>query len=227
MRDDSSPPTPATRSRFDSEVALAMNDVPLPVGLTGRLQAAVKASSVQPSSDETRPHIASRWPRRLMLSGSVALVLIAAWSWLGPHEPALTEADVRRLAELESSSLPSAPSGTMIALPAGWQSLPGLELADHPVLARVETLSVPVLPLTFRAKRGGLRVTGLLLALPESRWQARVEATSLSNAEVRYTATGTWAIWREGTTVFVCVLHADARVFEALQHAAASGREVS
>ena len=59
MRDDSSPPTPEARSRFDSEVARAMSDVPLPVGLTGRLQAAVKASSVQPSSDMRRLRHAS------------------------------------------------------------------------------------------------------------------------------------------------------------------------
>lgn len=233
MRDDSSPPAPATRSRFDSEVVLVMSDVPLPVGLTERLQAAVAASpvqslnSIQPSSDVRPPRLASRWPRRLMLSGSVVLVLVAVWSWLGPREAVLTEADVRRLAELDASSLPAAPLGTKSTLPAGWQSLPGLELAAQPVIAQDETLSIPVLPLAFRASRRGPRVTGLLLALPESRWPFRIEATSLSNTEVRYTASGTWAIWREGTTIFVCVLRADARVLEALQHAAASSREVS
>ena len=227
MRDDSSPPTPATRSRFDSELALAMSDVPLPVGLTERLQAAVKASSVQPAGDVLRPRSASRWPRRLMLGGSAALALLAVWSWLGPREAALTEADVRRLAELDSSSLPAAPSGTKIALPAGWQSLPGMELAEQPVIARDDTRSVPLLPLAFLANRRGPPVTGLLLALSESRWHTRIEATSFSIAAVRYTASGTWVIWREGTTVFVCVLRADPRVFEALQRAAARGREVS
>jgi len=227
MRDDSFPPAPTALSRFDSEVALAMGDVPLPVGLTERLQAAVKASPVQPLSNSAPSRIASRWPRRLMLSGSVALVLLAAWSWLGPREAALTEADVRRMAELEPSSLPAAPSGTKIALPAGWQSLPGMELAEQPVIAGDETLSVPVLPLAFRANRRLQPVAGLLLALPESRWPFRIEATSLSDAEVRYTATGTWAIWREGKTIFVCVLRADARVLEALQLAAANGRNVS
>ncbi|MEK6261285.1 MAG: hypothetical protein AABP62_22005 [Planctomycetota bacterium] len=227
MRDDSTPPIPAARSRFDSEAALAMNDVPLPVGLTERLQAAVRASSIQPSKDAIRPRLASRWPHRLMLSGSVALVLLAAWNFLGPREATLTEADVRQLVELESNSLPAAPLGTKLVLPAGWQSLPGMELAEQPVIAGDDTLSVPVLPLTFRANRREPRVTGLLLALPESRWPYRVEATSLSYAEVRYTATGTWAVWREGKTIFVCVLRADARVLEALQHAAASGREVS
>ena len=227
MRDDSSPPAPATRSRFDSELALVMSDVPLPVGLTERLQAAVMASPVQPAGDVLRPHSTSRWPRRLMLSGSVAFVLLASWSWLGPREAALTEADVRRLSELDSSSLPAAPSGTKVAIPAGWQSLPGMELAEQPVIARDDKRPVPLLPLAFRANRRGLGVTGLLLALPESRWSSRIEAKSFSRAEVRYTASGTWAIWREGTTVFVCVLRADTRVFEALQRAAASGHGVS
>lgn len=227
MRDDSSPPAPATRSRFDSELALAMSDVPLPIDLTERLHATVMASSVQPAGDVLRLRSASRWPRRLMLSGSVALVLLAAWSWLGPREAALTEADVRRLAGLVSSSLPAAPAGTKIALPAGWQSLPGMELAEQPVIAQDGTRSVPLLPLAFHANRRGPRVTGLLLALPESRWSSRIEATSLSTAGVRYTAFGTWAIWREGTTIFVCVLNADARVLEALQRALVSGREVS
>ncbi len=230
MRDDLTPPAALPRSRFDSEVLLVMSDVPLPVGLTERLRVAVKASPVPPSRNATspRPTNANVWPRRLMLCGSVALVLFAAWSWLGPRAPALTDADVRRLAELESSRLSPAPAGTNVALPAGWLSLPGMELAEQlVVLAGDETLSVPIRPLAFRANRRGPRVTGLLLALPESRWHARIEATSLSDAEVRYTATGTWAIWREGTTVFVCVLNADARVLEALQHAAANGREVS
>lgn len=228
MRDDSTPPALAARSRFDSEAARAMSDVPLPVGLTERLQAAVKASSAQPSNDATPPRLARHWPRRLMLSGSAALVLLAVWSWLGPRDAVLTEADVRRLAELDSSGLPAAPSGTMIELPAGWQSLPGMELAERPVIAGDDSLSVPVLPLAFQASRRGPRVTGLLLALPESRWRSRVEATSLSSTEVRYTASGTWAIWREGGTIFVCVLHANAKVLEALQRAAeASGRDVS
>ncbi len=226
MRDDLSPPASAARSRFDSEVALAMSDVPLPVGLTGRLHTAVKASPVQPSGDATAARRANHWPGRLMLSGSVALVLFAAWSWLGPRAAALTDADVQRLAELDLSSLPADPSGTRIAIPAGWQSLPGMELGGQPVIVQDDTLSVPVRPLTFRANRHGRRVTGLLLALPESRWFSHIEATSLSDPEVRYTATGTWAIWREGKTIFVCVLRADPRVLEALQ-LAASGREVS
>ena len=227
MRDDSSPPTPEARSRFDSEVARAMSDVPLPVGLTGRLQAAVKASSVQPSSDMRRLRHASRWSRRLLLSGSAVLVLVTAWSWLGPREATLADADVRRLAALNVSSLSPAPTGTKVALPDGWQSLPGMELTEQSVLATDDTLSVPIRPLSFRANRRGSAVTGLLLALPESRWHARIEATSFSIAEVRYTASGTWVVWREGTTVFVCVLNADARVIEALQHVAARGREVS
>jgi hypothetical protein len=225
MRDDSSPQIPAARSRFDSEVARAMSDVPLPVGLTQRLQAAVRASSVQPAEGATPSRPARHWSRRLLLGTSVALVLFTAWSLLGPRQPALTEADVRRLAALESSHLPLAPPGTNVALPAGWHSLPGMELAEQPVIAQVDALSIPVL--TFRINRRGPRVTGLLLALPEHRRPFRVEATSFSNSEVRYTNFGTWAIWREGKTIFVCVLHADARVLESLQNAAANGREVS
>jgi hypothetical protein len=160
------------------------------------------------------------------LSGSVALALVAAWSWLGPREAELTEADVLRLAALDSSRLPAAPPGTRFSLPAGWHSLPGVELASHPVITNDETLSLPILPLAFRARRNSPLATGLLLALPESRWPFRIDATSLSQTDVRYSETGTWAIWREGSTIFVCILHADARVLEALQLAATS-RDVS
>jgi len=229
MRDDSTPPTTTPRGSFDCELTRAMNDIPLPNGLTERLRTAIVQQPLaslplngsQPSRDN------GRWSRRLLLSSAVALVLVAVWSWLGPHETELTEADVLRIAELDSSNLPNAPPGTQFIPPAGWHSLPGVELASHPVIANDEAFSIAVLPLTFRTRRNSPRVTGLLLALPESRWPFRIDATSLSHTDVRYSATGTWAIWREGTTIFVCILHADARALEALQHASTSSRDVT
>lgn len=224
MRDDSSPPP--TRNLFDSEMAHAMSDIPLPAGLTERLQTAVRATSIQAVPDVTRQRIATHWSRRRILSGGIALVIVATWSWFGLREATLTEADVRRLAELDVGSLLTAPSGTKFSLPSGWHSLPGVELAEQPVIEQDDALSLPLLPLAFRASRRAPRVTGLLLTFAKSRWSSHIEATSLPTAEVRYTASGTWAIWREGTTMFVCVLHGNARYMEALQ-VAASSREVS
>jgi len=60
-----------------------------------------------------------------------------------------------------------------------------------------------------------------LLPLHESEWAAPIMAGPFSAAEVQYTTTGTWVVWREGTTVFVLILHGDAPAMEQLQRATA------
>lgn len=221
------PPNSAIGSSFDAALARVMSDVPLPLGLTERLHAAMVPSPDHLSSQSptSRPRYYS--PQRLMLGIGTAAVFLIALSWLIQSGAILTETDVRRLAALDTNTLPVASSRTTIAVPSGWQSLYGLEFAERPVMATGDAPSIPLLPLTYRADQRLPPVTGFLLTLPESHWRGRADATSFSIAEVRYTASGTWTIWREGSTVFIFVLNGDTRAMELLQRAAINARNVT
>ncbi len=221
MSDQSTPPPVLTRDTFDRGMARAMEDVSVPAGLVTRLQAAVSDTPAQPMSDPSRYDAGTRWARRLLLSGCAAVALLAAWSSLTPRGFVVTEADIRRLAELDLKSLTLAPTETRRVLPVGWQSVRGLELANRLVVASGDSPTVQMLPLSYQADRRPPRVTGLLLPLHESDWPVTIATGPFFAAEIRYTTAGTWVVWREGTTVFVLMLRGDARVMERLQQAAA------
>lgn len=215
-------------SPFDRELARAMSDVPLPAGLTARLHEVVNAAPCPPTSavPTSRPEsFVSR--RSLVMVGAVAVLLVVGWSWFVPRGPVLSEADVQRVARLKAGTLPEAAPGTSITLPAGWRLLAGLELAARPVTTAGDAPAISLLPFAFRADRRFPRVTGLIFSLPASRWRGRGEAASISQAEVRYTPTGTWVAWREGATVFVCLLDGDTRMMEQFQRAITSGRDMT
>lgn len=235
MHDDTPPSTAMTRDRFDANLAQAMGDIPIPVGLTARLQVAVHAQEAQRAGDaaphtgatNTRTIATAMWARRRLLSGCAAVTLLAAWTWFAPHPSVVTEADVRRLARLDQNLLVSAPSEARCAVPIGWQSVRGLELSNRLVVTPRDTLAVQLLPLTYQVDRRSPRVTGLLLPLHESSWRTSLARSPFSVAEVRYTTSGTWVVWREGSTVFVLILHGEAPVMERLQHAATSRRDLT
>ena len=222
MSDESTPRPVMTRDAFDRGMARAMEDVPVPAGLVARLQAGVSSLPIQSAADASHHAARPRWSRRLLLGGCAAVAIFAVWSWFAPNGAVVTEADVRRLAGLGASSLSPATSETRYALPIGWQSVRGLELANRLVVAPGDSLSVQMLPLSYQADRRSSRVTGLLLPLHESGWAAPLSAGPFSEADVQYTTTGTWVVWREGTAVFVLMLGGDARVMERLQQAAAN-----
>ena len=211
-----------TRDAFDRGMARAMEDVPVPAGLVARLQVGM-SSRPKSTAGDAGPHVANlRWSRRFLLGGCAAVAMFAAWSWFAPNAAVVTEADVRRLAGLDASVLAPAASETRRVLPVGWQFVRGLELADRLVVASDDTLNAQLLPLSYQADRRSARVTGLLLPLHESAWAAPIMEGPFSEAEVQYTTTGTWVVWREGTTVFVLMLRGDAATMERLQRAAAN-----
>lgn len=221
MSDESTPPPVMTRDVFDQGMARAMEDVPVPAGLIARLQAGISSRPMPSAGDASHHTGKTRLLRRFLLGGCAAVAMFAAWSWFAPNGAVVTEADVRRLAGLNTSLLTPAASETRCALPIGWQSVRGLELAARLVVASDDSLTVPMLPLSYQADRRSPRVTGLLLPLRESSWAAPLATGPFSAADVQYTTTGTWAVWREGTTVFVLILHGDAPAMERLQWAAA------
>ncbi len=236
MPHDATPTTAIARDPFDANLAHAMGDIPVPAGLATRLQVAVNAQEAERASDaaphtvatNTRTIATEMWARRRrLLSGCAAVTLLAAWTWLAPHQSVVTEADVRRLAGLDQNLLVSAPSETRCAIPIGWQSVRGLELSNRLVITPRDTLTVQLLPLTYQADRRSPRVTGWLLPLHESSWYTSLALSPFSVAEVRYTTAGTWVVWREGSTVFVLILHGEAPVMERLQLAATHRRNLT
>lgn len=222
MRDDFVPPA---RSSFDAEMASAMNDVTLPVDLQGRLQAAVSNDGGLGRAVASRLE-GRHWSRRLVLWASATTVLVIGAIWLAGTRLTLTESDVLQIAELDWEHLEPASHAAKFDLPSGWSSIPGVELAKRPLSIPVDSSTVMGLPLTVRSRKQATPVTGLLFSLSARHWLPSVESTSLAQSEVRYSASGTWAAWREGNTVYICVLKADARKFESLQRATMKNRQV-
>jgi hypothetical protein len=222
MPDASLHPTP---DPFDAALARAMNEVPVPSELATRLHAA--ANSVVTSSTKdasTAPDISraqsNQTLRHLLLASCAIACLTVAWNWLSLNFNTLTEADVRRLATMDTSAFGPVSNKVQHPIPAGWNSVRGLELAKQMVANTNDSPTTPLRSLTFQDQRAK-RVEGLLLAIPASKWSVSVTADPFSQTEVRYLNTGTWAVWREEQTVFVLLLRGNASVMEHLQHAAA------
>lgn len=212
------------QQRFDSEVGRAMSDIPIPVGMTDRLRSAV--TSVTPPSSlqgPARTRRSWRWVTRLSL---VLLLPLLAWAWFGTQPAGLNETSVRQIAELERSGLP-ADSQTPFTVPAGWNSLREIRLESSTHVALINGVHVPVRSFLARADRGRPNISGFLVRLNRRQWQSSLEATSFSSAAIQYDTFGTWVVWSEGNTVFVCVMHDDAHAIQRLQDLIAGSREVS
>ncbi len=212
------------QQRFDSEVGRAMSDIPIPAGLTDRLRSAV--TSVTPQSSLQRA-VRTRHTWRWVTSLTLALLLpLLGWAWFGPQAAGLNETSVRQLAEMERNSLPT-DSQTPFAIPAGWNSLREIQLESSTHLASVNGIHVPLLGFLARADRGRPSTSGFLLRLNRNQWQSKLEATSFSSAMIQYDTFGTWVVWSEGDTVFVCVMHDDAHAIQRLQDLVAGSRDFS
>ncbi len=212
------------QQRFDSEVGRAMSDIPIPAGLTNRLRSAVTTVTPQSSLQRTA---GTRHTWRWVASLTLALLLpLLGWAWFGAQPAGLNETSVRQIAELERNGLP-ADSQTPFTVPAGWNSLREIRLESSTHVALIDGVHVPVRSFLARADRGRQNISGFLLRLNRRQWQSRLEATSFSSATIQYDTFGTWVVWSEGDTVFVCVMHDDAHAIQRLQDLIAGSREVS
>jgi hypothetical protein len=220
--------------RFDREVAQAMIGVPIPDGLTERLHRAVQAVTTLPvgkSSASAGKHSASpmskqSW-RRVATMTSVAIMMFLLVSRFMSREAQLSVADVQRIAGIDPNLLPAAPPETSYQIPVGWKNFRGLELSGTPRLKNERDASVVIVPMMVRIDRRSAPSTGLLMVLPASRWPTHPEAESFSSATVQYASFGTWVVWQERGTVFVCVLRSDTRGMERLQSLIANRRELT
>ena len=208
-----------SHQQFDRALADSMTDVPLPAGLNERLMAAV-GTTVAPAPVASPS--TNRYSRRWLAAGVITALLLLALVFV-PRSHILTNADIRELAaNLSSLSVDS--QQVAFPPPSGWRSQRSIQLVQPSRLANVNGATVPVLGFELGTDRRAPKSTGFLIRLTPSQWHSTVEATSMASATVQYESFGTWVVWREGDTVFVCVLNDNAHVMQRLQDLIAGSR---
>jgi hypothetical protein len=151
------------------------------------------------------------------MAGAIALLIpLLMWAWLAPRTPALNRVHIAELAALNLNELP-VDSTPMEPVPSGWSSLRAIHFGDRPRRSVVNRVSAPVLAFLAAPDRRSPQTSGFLVKLTPAQWQSVPEATSFSSATIQYEAFGTWVVWREGDSVFLCILHGDAHVMQQLQ----------
>lgn len=213
-----------SQQQFDRDVANAMTDVPVPAGLTDRLMASVGNSpSVVPN-----PTGSAIWLRRsrhwLTITAVVALLPLLIWA-LSPRKAMLNEASVRDLAAQWSNATVDS-RAVDFKLPSAWNSLRTVQFGESR-FASVHGVDIPVQPFSMRIERRQSTISGFIVRLSRGEWSEAVESTSFSAATVQYAAFGTWVVWREGDTVFICVMKDNAQAMQRLQDSIAGSRGLS
>ncbi len=216
--------THESQRQFDRDVANAMTDVPIPAGLADRLMASVGGSAScapVPTGTTNGRRRSLRW---LTISAVVALLPVLMWS-LSPRRPMLNEASVRDLA-VQWSDATSDSRVVDFKLPAGWSSLRAVQFGDSR-FASVNGVDVPARSFVMRMERRQSTISGFVVRLSHGEWYETLGSTSFSAATVQYAAFGTWVVWREGDTVFICVMKDNAQAMQRLQDLIASSRGLS
>lgn len=213
-----------SQRRFDTKLARAMSDVALPPGLNERLSAAIGAASNRPV-----PTVRPRGRSIPWISGAVVSLVLALYfsGILGPRIPRLNQFSVHQLAELDLNVLPADMRQDAFSPPDEWSALQGIQFGESLRLAKVGGAEVPVMPFQLPPNRRAPHVTGFLIQLPLSRWHETPEATSFSSATIQYASFGTWVVWREGDTVFICVVRDNADALQRMQDLVVGSRELT
>lgn len=213
-----------SQRQFDRDVANAMADVPIPAGLADRLMATVGNSAAPASVPARIPSGRQRSVRWLATSAVVALLPLLMWG-LSPRRPMLNEASVRELAVRWGDA-----AGDLrqvdFELPAGWNSLRAVQFGESR-FASVNGVDIPVRSFLMRMERRQSTISGFIVRLSRGDWYEPLGSTSFSAATVQYAAFGTWVVWREGDTVFICVMKDNAQAMQRLQDLIASSRGLS
>jgi len=193
--------------QFEAQVGRLMSDVPVPAGLQDRLRAAVESC---PAPAETGS--SQRWPRRLVWT-ALALVPLIVWGVLS-RPTSFNESAVSVIAGLDLNTLPV--SGA-VQSPGSWRSLRAVQWGAGTHMARVQGVQVPVVPFVARLDRRTPHAAGVLVQLTPAQWHASSLAPSFAAATIQYAPFGTWAVWRENDSVYLCILHDNAHVMQRLQ----------
>lgn len=214
-----------SQQRVDDQIARAMAGIPLPEGLSQRLHAAIGAAATlgpQPTVNAPR----RQFLQRVVWGSLAAVAIVVTCAVMLPRSGVLNDASIRELGNLDLTAL-DVSSSPVPSLPTGWTSQRLVRFAD----ARIGTVGSRDVPLqTFTAwtdRRSSSGSTGFLIRLPQSQWHVVPDATSFGRAQIQYATFGTWVVWREGDSVIVCVLHADAHAMERLQEIVSGGRQLS
>lgn len=211
--------------QFDTRVARAMNDVPVPQGLADRLKASVGAESVRPMTTSGGHGTSSGSMRMIRWTAIAALCLVPLLILpFVTQGPVLNEAGIHRLAEARPEDARDA-AQVAFAAPHGWTASRSLQLAETPRLSSINRINAPILDFLLRTDRRSSHVTGMLVRLKPSEWSEPLEERTFATSEIRYAAFGTWVAWREGDSVYVCILREDAQVMQRLQLLIAGGRQ--
>jgi len=225
----------AKNQSFDREVIDVMQDVDVPEGLrsslleapVGEASAEAPASADKPTTEvaiENETAASSR-RRKLRVAVSAACALILGVGvWLSQPQPEqFAEADLPELLPIDLSETEKFDTGFEFALPAPWTGNPrlsvgrefrGIDLDDKPGHDAAVTI--------FRySPSRNAPISGILAAIPASRVAPLPESVSFALADSQYIQIDgrrpVAAVWREGDTVYVCLVLGSAADLERIQ----------
>jgi hypothetical protein len=237
------------RQTFDREIADAMQDIAIPLGLKKRLLRAIEideSAAEQPTlacdaetatpgalqHDEQEPvAAASRFNRRrwLRVAASVSaccMAAVAGWYFVANSGSTYTVDELRASVVWDWDRLAEFDGSFDVSLPSGWDRNPRLHVSVVPRGILQESTGKHVAAeyaFAFRP-RSRTPISGLLLAIPRDCVASPPAEASFSFVPVRYTATSpdgplTTATWSEGGFVYVCFVQGGAERLEAIQQA--------
>jgi hypothetical protein len=213
-----------SQRRFDMRLSRAMSDVTIPAGLNERLSAAIGETFSQPTPAQPVRGRSLRWA-----GGALASVLLILWCCgiLSPHPQKLNQANVHQLADMDLNALPADTRADLFSVPGEWDSLRGIRFGESPRLAKVAGMNLTVMPLLLQPDRRSPPVSGFVVQLPLAKWHEVPEESSFAAAPMQYASFGTWVVWREGDTVFICVVRDNAETLQRMQELVTASRQLT
>ena len=216
----------AEMQNFDRAVIDTVQDVDVPEGLRASLlKASSGEASVEPAKVTTDKQTAASSRRRklqITISAACALMLAAAWLW--QSQPVqFAEAELLKRLPIDLSATEKFDSAFEFALPASWtanrrlrvgREFRGIDLDDK--IGHDAAIAI------FRYLRSrNAPISGILAVIPAGRVAPLPESGSFAQADSQYIekdGRGLVAtVWREGDTVYVCLVLGSAADLEQIQ----------
>lgn len=225
----------AKNQSFDRAVTSVVQKVDVPDGLrSSLLEASVDESSAEVPADADKPTTevatenetaASSRRRKLRVAASAACALILGVGvWLSQSQPdQFTSAKLPELLPIDLRETEKFDTGFEFALPAPWtanrqlrvgREFRGVNLDDDP------GHDAAVAIFSYQPPRNAA-INGILAAIPASRVVPPPEPGSFAQADSRYIQIDgrrlVAAVWREGDTVYACLVLGSAADLEKIQ----------
>jgi hypothetical protein len=198
----------AQNQSFDRAVIDVVLDVDVPEGLR---------SSLQGSSNSRRRRI------QTVVSAACVLMLgVAAWLW--QSQPVqFTEKDLLKQLPIDLSETEQFDARFELALPAPWTGNPRLRVGREfrGIDLDGEVGHDAAVAIFSYSPSRNVPINGILVAIPASRVAPRPESVSFAQADAQYIQKDgrrpVAAVWREGDTVYVCLILGSAADLERIQ----------